>query len=138
MPQLTRSLLEGWSCHSFHSEIRLILIPRTRGRTMEGKQRSQQTTLFCYSYWYQESLCLSSTLSLLVNIVTALPVSSPVAVMVSYASYKTFDPYWFPGYAGRLARLQQAKELLDDQVSGLVSECTCCGTGYHMKLLPLS
>jgi len=39
-------------------------------------------------------------------------------VTVSYGSYKTFNPYWFPGYAGRLARLQQAKELLDDQVSG--------------------
>ena len=67
------------------------------------------------------SFALRSTLSLILNIVTAHPVSSQVVVTVSYASYKTFNPYWFPGYAGRLARLQQAKEILDGEVHSLVA-----------------
>ena len=81
-------------------------------------------------------LCLPSTLSLLVNIVTAHPVSSQVVVTVSYGSYKTFNPYWFPGYAGRLARLQQAKELLDDQVSVnaiIILGGFYCGAGYDWE-----
>ena len=63
-------------------------------------------------------VCLSarSTLSLIVNILTAHPVSSQLEVNVTYGSYKSFNPYWFPDYAGRLARFQQAKETLDDQV----------------------
>ncbi len=44
--------------------------------------------------------------------------SSPaVTVDVSYADYKAFYPYWYPGYTGLLRRLVQAKELLDDQAS---------------------
>ena len=48
--------------------------------------------------------------------------SSQLVVNVTYGSYKSFNPYWFPGYAGRLARFQQAKETLDDQVLG----CELC------------
>ena len=59
---------------------------------------------------------LCRTLSLIINVVNSLPVINLVKVGVSYASYKDFDPYWFPGFPGRLARLQQVKETLDDQV----------------------
>ena len=63
------------------------------------------------------------------NILTAHPVSSQLEVNVTYGSYKSFNPYWFSGYAGRLARFQQAKEILDDQVSmdllTIVESCYC-------------
>ena len=35
--------------------------------------------------------------------------------MIDYSSFKSFDPYEFPGFSGMLSRLQQMKELLDDQ-----------------------
>ena len=63
------------------------------------------------------SILPHSTLSLIINIVSKQPVGNKVEVMVSYGSYKMFDPYWFQGFAGRLARLQQAKQILDEQVS---------------------
>lgn len=58
------------------------------------------------------------TLSLIINILTKQPVSSPVLVVASYGSYTALKPYTFyPGYVGLLGRLQQAKQLLDMQVS---------------------
>ena len=38
-----------------------------------------------------------------------------IEVVINYSSFKSFDPYGFPGFAGMLSRLQQMKELLDDQ-----------------------
>lgn len=55
-----------------------------------------------------------STLSLIIN-VAEQPVSQDLVVKASYSSLKIYDPYWFPGFAGKLARLQQMKELLDNQ-----------------------
>ena len=59
-----------------------------------------------------------SSLSLIINVVTKHTVSSKLEVLVSYGAYKDFNPYWFTGFAGKLARFQQAKQLLDDQVCG--------------------
>ena len=36
-------------------------------------------------------------------------------MVINYSSFKNFDPYGFPGFAGMLSRLQRMKELLDDQ-----------------------
>ena len=123
-PQLRKYPLEEWSYPTLHSEVHLILIPRTHGRMMEGQHQLRLVLIGHIQVSKFYLLCLPSTLSLLVNIVTAHPVSSRVVVTVSYGSYKTFNPYWFPGYAGRLARFQQAKKLLDDQVSGQHNYCT--------------
>ena len=38
-----------------------------------------------------------------------------IEVVIDYSSFKSFDPYEFPGFSGMLSRLQQMKELLDDQ-----------------------
>ena len=57
-----------------------------------------------------------STLSLLVNIVSEFPVTNSLEVSVDFSSFATFDPYFFPGFAGRLNRFQAAKKILDDQV----------------------
>ena len=38
-----------------------------------------------------------------------------IEVVIDYSSFKNFDPYGFPGFPGKLTRLQQVKELLDDQ-----------------------
>ena len=56
-----------------------------------------------------------STLSLIINLVTEHPVDKEVEVVINYSSFKSFDPYGFPGFAGMLTRLQQMKELLDEQ-----------------------
>ena len=38
-----------------------------------------------------------------------------IEVVIDYSSFTSFDPYGFPGFPGMLTRLQQMKELLDDQ-----------------------
>ena len=43
------------------------------------------------------------------------PVSEDLVIVAKFSSMKDFDPYWFPGFAGKIARLQQMKELLDNQ-----------------------
>ena len=61
------------------------------------------------------TLSYYSTLSLIINLVSERPVDKEVKVVINYSSFKNFDPYGFPGFAGMLTRLQQMKELLDDQ-----------------------
>ena len=46
---------------------------------------------------------------------TERPVDKEIKVVIDYSSFKNFDPYGFPGFPGMLTRLQQMKELLDDQ-----------------------
>ena len=46
---------------------------------------------------------------------TAQPVDKQFMVTVSYPSFKSFNINFFPGFSGKIARLQQMKELLDDQ-----------------------
>ena len=36
-------------------------------------------------------------------------------VTISYPSFKSLDINFYPGFSGKLVRLQQMKELLDDQ-----------------------
>ena len=62
---------------------------------------------------------LHSTLSLIINIVTPQTVTAKTEVIVQYASHKQFKPYSYPGYAGSLARLQNVKQTLDNQVNRL-------------------
>ena len=62
------------------------------------------------------SLLLSSSLSLLINIITPHSLSSTVMIKASFESYSNTDPFMFPGFAGRLARFQSAKHTLDLQV----------------------
>ena len=52
----------------------------------------------------------------MVNLVERFHIKQNVVVEVSYASFKEFDPHWFPGFPGRLARLQEAKAILDNLV----------------------
>ena len=54
-------------------------------------------------------------MSLIINLVTERPVDKDIEVVIDYSSFKSFDPYGFPGFPGMLTRLQQMKELLDDQ-----------------------
>ena len=71
----------------------------------------------CFEVWLLWGVLSSlySTLSLIINLVTERPVDKEVEVVINYSSFKSFDPYGFPGFAGMLARLQQMKELLDEQ-----------------------
>lgn len=43
------------------------------------------------------------------------PVDKEIEVAIDYSTFKEFDPYGFHGFPGMLTRLQQMKQLLDDQ-----------------------
>ena len=69
-----------------------------------------------------------SSLSLVVVILSKYPVTSAVNITVSYKSFAAFDPYWFNGYAGKLKRFSDAKDILDDQVTILPNYIVWCFT----------
>ena len=60
---------------------------------------------------------LSRTLSLMINIVTPQSVTAKTEVVVKYTSFKNFNPYSVPSYAGMLGRLENVKQTLDNQVT---------------------
>ena len=52
----------------------------------------------------------------MINIITPQSLSTDVQVTITYDTYNIYDPFHFPGYAGRLARFHAAKHTLDMQV----------------------
>ena len=63
-----------------------------------------------------------SSLSFIVNLVSARSVAQDLQVVVNYTSYKTFDLNFFPGFPGMAVRLQQVATFM------LAIDCDACCT----------